>query len=180
MTTPQPIKLGAPVTGLKPVKLGTPVTPIKIAPVGVAAPVTQPVQATPIPPAADPKDDTFNALFPSSQVDLDEEEEEEDDEVPSQEERTAEIKGAVDKVKNGKKKGSATEKAPKKYEGPREVKVYGNTIFIEENPNVTLEQIRERIVEEYHYKEFSKESTEMVLIEEAGIVVPQTKFQKKG
>ena len=59
------------------------------------------------------------------------------------------------------KKSKAPEK--KKYEGPRSVRAYGQELFVELNPNVELEVIRKRIVEEFHYPEYSKERTSHVL-----------------
>lgn len=66
------------------------------------------------------------------------------------------------------------------YSGPRHIKVYGNLLFTEEDPKVSLETIRKRVVEEFGFEEFSASRTKMSLDEETGIVVPEISFQKKG
>lgn len=80
------------------------------------------------------------------------------------------------------KKVSKKTKTPekKKFEGTRSVRVYGQEIFEEENPDIDLEVIRKRIVSEFHYPEFSKERTVMSFDDTTGIIVPCIKFEKKG
>lgn len=94
------------------------------------------------------------------------------------------------KVEENKVKLEAAAKAPKvtpktpvveeKYEGPRTIRVYGSELFIESDLNVTLEEIRQRLVDEFKFVEFSKERTTMFLDKASGIVVPQPHFEKKG
>ena len=71
-------------------------------------------------------------------------------------------------------------KKEEEFKGVRHVVVYGNELFSIDDPKVTMEEIRERIVNEFHFAEFSKERTEMSLDRKTGIVVPCIKYQKKG
>ena len=102
-----------------------------------------------------------------------------------------ETSNPVDDVKNDKdkkvkeKSDKSVEKLAEKskkedYTGPRIVKVYGQTLFTENDPKVTLEDIRNRIEKEFGFDEFSASRTEMSLDETTGIVVPNIRFQKKG
>lgn len=104
-------------------------------------------------------------------------------------ERIADIKNAVQHVQTNSRieqddddeeEVKATKPKKKKFTGPRKVIVYGRELFVEENPNVTLEQIREKIVNEYEFPEFGAGRTVMSLDEATGIVVPVISFQKKG
>ena len=80
------------------------------------------------------------------------------------------------------KKEDGDDETPKEAEftGPRIVIVYGQEMFIEEDPKVTLETIRARIVNEFKFPEFSKERTHMSFDKTTGIVVPAIEFKKKG
>lgn len=105
------------------------------------------------------------------------------------------VKNKVEEVTKGKGKGKGKAKsenedgeeestpkasAKKTYDGPRHVKVYGQLLFTENDPKVSLEAIRKRIVEEYGFEEYSESRTTMSLDEETGIVIPNISFQKKG
>ena len=80
-------------------------------------------------------------------------------------------KKAVDKPK---------EEPKKKYEGPRHIKVYGEELWVEDDPNVTEEEIRQRIVNEFGFGEFRKDKTIFDLDEETGILDVAKQYQKKG
>jgi hypothetical protein len=83
------------------------------------------------------------------------------------------------KSKKGVKKGIKQEEE-KPFEGPRPVVVYGQELWIENDPKITLEQIREKIVNDYQFPEFSKDRTSMTFDKDTGIVVPAIRFEKKG
>ena len=156
--TPQPV--GVPV--IKPVGVQQVIKPVTVAPQPIVTPQVQPVQ-------------------PMQSVTS----------IPKNE-RIADIKNAVQNVKanskveqdddddDEKEVAKTTKSKKKKFTGPRKVIVYGRELFVEENPDVTLEQIRERIVNEYEFPEFAADRTIMSLDEATGIVVPVISFQKKG
>lgn len=73
-----------------------------------------------------------------------------------------------------------SESSEKPYTGVRKVYVYGQELFIVEDPKVTNEQIRKRLVEEFKYPEFSAERTEFSLDKQSDVLVAGIKFQKKG
>lgn len=185
---------------VKPVGGTAPVAVKPVAPVAVPAvkPVAVPTPAVQAITAEQPKEEVKGGLFSTPSV----------ADTPK-EERLADIRNAVDKVqkknpvvsdnieeevdnedneedsddipdKKAKGKAKAKKEEKKKYEGPRAVRVYGMELFVEPDPNVDLETIRKRIVEEFHYPEFSKERTEMSIDNETGIVVPLIKFEKRG
>lgn len=84
--------------------------------------------------------------------------------------------------KNKKTKSEKPKPEPKKeskYLGPRTIIVYGDKIWVENDPNVTNEEIRERLVEEFGYSEF-KTNVLFDLNEEDGILCVGKSFQKKG
>lgn len=91
--------------------------------------------------------------------------------------------GAVDeqtsKPKKEKKKAESNSKAPA-YEGPRIIKVYGDELWVENDPKVTNEEIRQRIVDEFGYREFRKDKTIFDLDPATGILDVDKQFQKKG
>lgn len=87
--------------------------------------------------------------------------------------------------KKGKKAAEKKTEAPKEtkepeFVGPRPVIVYGNELFVETNPEVTLESIRERVEKEFLFPEFSKDQTTMTFDNKTGIIVPVRGFNKKG
>lgn len=82
------------------------------------------------------------------------------------------------KKKDTKKKSKP--KAKKKYEGPRKIYVYGKLLWTEDDPEVTEEEIRQKIVKDYLHPEFGKDNTSFSLDEGTGILVPGIAFQKKG
>jgi hypothetical protein len=101
--------------------------------------------------------------------------------VPDMEELT----GDTGKKGKGKSKGktasSGTVVPPKKkYEGPRKVIVYGEELFTVTDPTVTEEAIRERVVNDFQYPEFTKDRTIFSLNETDGRLVVGIKFEKKG
>jgi hypothetical protein len=83
-------------------------------------------------------------------------------------------------AKTNNTKPTAQKPIEEEYKGVRTIKVYGEELFTIEDPKVTSEQIRQKIVEEFHFPEFSKDRTQMSLDKETGIVVPVISFQKKG
>lgn len=97
--------------------------------------------------------------------------------------------GMADPKKEAAKKKGSTNTASSKpkevkeeeYKGPREVRLEGGrTLFIENDPKVTLEDIRKRLVSEFKMNEFSKERTFMSFDATTGIIVPKISHQKKG
>ncbi len=134
------------------------------------AAATPPVPAAPEPEPEEEEPETTDAVEPEMDEDTEEEEEEESGQ------------GALfPDPKPAPAKKSAAKKEPKKaYTGPRRILAYGQELWIENDPTVTLEAIRQRIVTDYQYGEFSKDRTFMSLDEETGIVVPVIQFQKKG
>ena len=84
-----------------------------------------------------------------------------------------------EKDKKKQEKEKAKEEA-KKYKGPRHIKVYGEELWTEENPDVTNEQIRQRIVDEFGFKEFTADKTLFDLDESTGILDIGKQFKKKG
>lgn len=106
-----------------------------------------------------------------------------DDRLADVKNATAKVKAksAINEVDNDENDEEVVSKpVKKKFTGPRKVVVYGRELFVEEDPNVSLDDIRERIVNEYEFPEFAKERTQMSLDEATGIVVPVISFQKKG
>ena len=93
-----------------------------------------------------------------------------------------EKKAAKGGKKTKEKKEGEEDETPKEeaFTGPRPVIVYGQELFIEEDPKVTLETIRARIVNEFKFPEFSKERTHMSFDKTTGIIVPVIEFKKKG
>lgn len=87
----------------------------------------------------------------------------------------------TDKKKSKEKKSEPKAEKPKEvYTGPRIIKVYGDELWIEQDPNVTNEEIRQRIVDEFGYREFRKEKTIFDLDPATGILDIDKSFQKKG
>ena len=110
-----------------------------------------------------------------------ENEEENEDEEDNEEDIFAEI-GVKDAKKN-KAKTTASKPAVVKeveFTGPRPVLVYGQEMFVELDPKVTLEAIRARIVNEFKFPEFSADRTNMSFDKTTGIIVPCIEFKKKG
>ena len=173
---------------MKPIKL-QPIKPVAVKPIQMVAPATKPVVSE-----ETNADEIFNEIFGEGNSENTESavaqtnETSETNEVKETAKKAA--RKAVDKLAGQKEESEDTDKKEdkkkekkskaKKYTGPREVKVYGMTLWTEENPDVTLEQIRQRIVDEFHYPEFSASRTTMSFDEETGIVVPLIKFEKKG
>ena len=67
-----------------------------------------------------------------------------------------------------------------KYTGPRIVKVYGDELFTVEDPEISNEDIRLKLVSEFGYKEFKKDNTIFDLDKESGILDVTKRFEKKG
>ena len=87
--------------------------------------------------------------------------------------------GAVDEQTSKHKKAESKPKAPT-YKGPRIIKVYGDELWVENDPTVTNEEIRQRIVDEFGYREFRKDKTIFDLDPATGILDIDKQFQKKG
>lgn len=98
--------------------------------------------------------------------------------------KPADKKGKKKEDKKAEKKDKTTTTKvapkPKKYTGPRIVKVYGDTLFTETDPNVTNEEIRQRLVNDFDYKEFRKDNTIFDLDETTGILDVGKQFKSKG
>lgn len=71
-------------------------------------------------------------------------------------------------------------KKEEKYTGPRIVKVYGDELFTVEDPEISNEDIRLKLVSEFGYKEFKKDNTIFDLDKESGILDVTKRFEKKG
>lgn len=90
-----------------------------------------------------------------------------------------------DKSAKGGKKGKKTStSAPKKeeppYEGPRTVKVWGRELFVETDPKVTNEQIKEKIARDYGMPEFKEGEALFYLDKTTGILSVGLSFNKRG
>lgn len=101
------------------------------------------------------------------------------------------VKNEDDDVDNAdseeeKKKSKTKAPAPKTISpGEIIVKVYGMELMRvnleeEKEESIILEEIREKLANEYGYAEFSKERTTMTFSKETRIVVPAISFMKKG
>lgn len=67
------------------------------------------------------------------------------------------------------------------YSRPRSVFAYGEEIYIENDVNVSLEDIRDKLANEYGFSEFrDKEKCTIIFNAKTGEVYPEIKFQKKG
>ena len=86
------------------------------------------------------------------------------------------------KNKPSKTTKPATPPAPKKepYKGPRLVKVWGRELFTETDPEVTEEQIVEKISRDFGLPEFRQGKVTFDLDEEHGILNVGLMFNKKG
>lgn len=84
------------------------------------------------------------------------------------------------KAKGKKKEVKAATPVEPEFTGPRPVIVYGQELFVIEDSKMTLDEIREKIVTEFKYPEFSKERTSMSFDKITGIIVPVIEFKKKG
>lgn len=119
----------------------------------------------------------------------DNEDDNKEKETPAETSEDDDLISLMNEIENTskKKKKAATKKAskpapePKKqYEGPRHIKVYGEELWIENDPKVTNEEIRQRIVDEFGFGEFRKDKTIFDLDEETGILDVAKQYQKKG
>lgn len=75
---------------------------------------------------------------------------------------------------------SAPKKTIEKFSGPRIVRVYGNDIYVEEDPNATYEDIRKKLVNDYGFPNFTHDKASFYLDESNGILEVHLKFQQKG
>lgn len=82
--------------------------------------------------------------------------------------------------KNNKKKEEKKVKEEPKYNGPRRVKLYGNLMYVEEDPNVPNEEIRQKLVEEFDCTELRKDVTVFDLDTETGVLDVGKVFHRKG
>lgn len=89
--------------------------------------------------------------------------------------------GNKNKKKQAKKASDKKQvKKEEKYTGPRIVKVYGDELFTVEDPEISNEDIRLKLVSEFGYKEFKKDNTIFDLDKESGILDVTKRFEKKG
>lgn len=84
------------------------------------------------------------------------------------------------KKTSDKKQAKKVVKKEEKYTGPRIVKVYGDELFTVEDPEISNEDIRLKLVSEFGYKEFKKDNTIFDLDKESGILDVTKRFEKKG
>ena len=89
-------------------------------------------------------------------------------------------KKASDKKQANKTSDKKQAKEEEKYTGPRIVKVYGDELFTVEDPEISNEDIRLKLVSEFGYKEFKKDNTIFDLDKESGILDVTKRFEKKG
>ena len=90
------------------------------------------------------------------------------------------VKKASDKKQVKKASDKKQAKKEEKYTGPRIVKVYGDELFTVEDPEISNEDIRLKLVSEFGYKEFKKDNTIFDLDKESGILDVTKRFEKKG
>ena len=103
----------------------------------------------------------------------------------SRQKRKAKQKKKQAKKANDKKQAKKTSdkkqaKEEEKYTGPRIVKEYGDELFTVEDPEISNEDIRLKLVSEFGYKEFKKDNTIFDLDKESGILDVTKRFEKKG
>ena len=89
-------------------------------------------------------------------------------------------KKASDKKQAKKTSDKKQAKEEEKYTGPRIVKVYGDELFTVEDPEISNEDIRLKLVSEFGYKEFKKDNTIFDLDKDSGILDVTKRFEKKG
>ena len=89
-------------------------------------------------------------------------------------------KKASDKKQAKKTSDKKQVNKEEKYTGPRIVKVYGDELFTVEDPEISNEDIRLKLVSEFGYKEFKKDNTIFDLDKESGILDVTKRFEKKG
>lgn len=92
---------------------------------------------------------------------------------------------AIDALFKGKPRSVANkqvEEKPKEqpYTGPRTIRVWGRDLFTETDPEVTQEQIVEKISRDYGFPEFRKGRVTFDLDKETGILNVGLMFNKKG
>lgn len=86
--------------------------------------------------------------------------------VTSTQQAKAETKSSVDDLR---------------FNGALRVVVYGEELFTVNDNTVSLEDIRDRLVTEYHFTEFKDKNTcTMIVDTQTGIVKPHIEFMKKG
>ena len=90
------------------------------------------------------------------------------------------VKKASDKKQAKKTSDKKQANKEEKYTGPRIVKVYGDELFTVEDPEISNEDIRLKLVSEFGYKEFKKDNTIFDLDKESGILDVTKRFEKKG
>lgn len=68
-----------------------------------------------------------------------------------------------------------------RFNGVLKVTAYGEELFTVNDNTVSLEDIRDRLVNDYHFTEFKDKNTcTMVFDPETGVVKPHIEFMKKG
>lgn len=73
------------------------------------------------------------------------------------------------------------EETPIVFSRPRRVCAYGEEVYIEQNINATLEDIRKVLVDTYGYSEFREpDRCTMIFDAKTGMVYPHIEFKKKG
>lgn len=100
-------------------------------------------------------------------------------EIIDREKRLEELKNKVEVTKVDAKPKKET------FKGIREIKVYGNVVYTEENHKVKDDEIRQRLVDEFGYGELTKEITAFNLVidssdELKAILLVGPTFNKKG
>lgn len=111
-----------------------------------------------------------------------------DSEVKSNDEKQTSLIEEVEndeEIKQAEKTEVSSKKTkkqePMKFNGPRRVIVYGQELFIEEDPDISLDDIRKRLVKEYKYTEFADASKVNIHFDaKTGEVFPMIELKKKG
>lgn len=83
-------------------------------------------------------------------------------------------------TKSTKKTTKKAAPAEPKYDGPRTVKVFGREIYIEDDTNLTFDDIRQKLVDEYSFPNFKKNKVFFDFDESTGTLEVLLKFQTKG
>lgn len=88
--------------------------------------------------------------------------------------------GTLSKEVKKKSKKKSVKIVEPEYDGPRLVRVFGRDIYLEENPKLSNEQIRQKLVEEYNFPNFQKGKVVFDLDSSTGTLEVLLKFQSKG
>ena len=103
------------------------------------------------------------------------------DEVKEDSKKDSKKDPKKDSKKGSKPNTKKKEETPIVFSRPRRVCAYGEEVYIEQNTNATLEDIRRVLVETYGYSEFREpDRCTMIFDAKTGMVYPHIEFKKKG